>query len=115
MKLFAAISRFIHRRRAQISAAPAPFDDGLVDIARLIEVDDPPDLAPHPAADTIEPLQQTPPAGASKLAQWRQWQNEAEAIWKNHPNLSRHSVARLVKRRLHVSEQADSIARRIHK
>jgi hypothetical protein len=54
-------------------------------------------------------------AGTTKPAQWRQWQNEAEAIWKNHPNLSRHSVARLVKRRLQVSEQADSIARRIHK
>jgi hypothetical protein len=54
-------------------------------------------------------------AGATKLAQWRQWQNEAEAIWNNHPNLSRHSVARLVKRQLQVSEQADSIARRIHK
>jgi hypothetical protein len=61
VKLFAAISRFIHRRRPQTSAMPAPFDDGLVDIARLIEVDDPLDLAPHPAADAIEPLQQTLP------------------------------------------------------
>ena len=60
MKLFAAINRFIHRRRPQTSAAPAPFDDGLVDIARLIEVDEPPDVAPHPA-DTVEPLQQNTP------------------------------------------------------
>jgi hypothetical protein len=61
VKLFAAVSQFIHRRRPQTSAAQAPFDDGLVDIARLIEVDDPPDVAPHPAADTVEPLQQNTP------------------------------------------------------
>ena len=54
-------------------------------------------------------------ASASRTAQWRRWQKEAEAIWKEHPNLSRHSVARLVKRRLQLSEHADSIARRIRK
>jgi hypothetical protein len=59
VKLFAAINRYIHRRRPRTSAAPAPFDDGLVDIARLIEVDDPPALAPRPAADT---MQQTLPS-----------------------------------------------------
>ena len=30
-------------------------------------------------------------ACAARAAQWRRWQNEAEAIWKDHPNLSRHS------------------------
>ena len=54
-------------------------------------------------------------ASATRAAQWRRWQKEAEAIWKEHPNLSRHSVARLVKRRLQLSEHADSIARRIRK
>jgi hypothetical protein len=54
-------------------------------------------------------------ACASRATQWRRWQNDAEAIWKDHPNLSRHSVARLVKRRLQLSEHADSIARRIRK
>jgi len=52
VKLFAAISRFIHRRKPQISTPPAPFDDGLVDIARLIEVDDPPGLAPSSSTAT---------------------------------------------------------------
>jgi hypothetical protein len=54
-------------------------------------------------------------AGATRAAQWQRWQSDAEAIWKEHPNLSRHSVARLVKRRLQLSEHADSIARRIRK
>jgi hypothetical protein len=54
-------------------------------------------------------------ASVTRTAQWRRWQKEAEAIWKGHPNLSRHSVARLVKRRLQLSENADSIARRIRK
>jgi len=52
-------------------------------------------------------------ASAARTARWRRWQEEAEAIWKEHPNLSRHSVARLVKTRLQLSEQAGSIARRI--
>jgi hypothetical protein len=60
VNLFAAIIRFIHRRRPQTSAAPAPFDDGLVDIARLIEVDDPPALAPRPA-ESVEFSQQKLP------------------------------------------------------
>ena len=51
----------------------------------------------------------------ARAAQWRRWQSDAEAIWKDHPNLSRHSVARLVKRRLQLSKHADSIARRIRK
>jgi hypothetical protein len=50
---------------------------------------------------------------ATRAAQWRRWQSDAEAIWKNNPNLSRHAVAELVKRRLQLSEQAGSIARRI--
>ena len=54
-------------------------------------------------------------ANARRLAQWRQWQNDADAVWKDHPDLSRQSVARLVKRRLQLSENADSIARRIRK
>jgi hypothetical protein len=54
-------------------------------------------------------------ANVRRAAQWRRWQYDAEAIWKDHPNLSRHSVARLVKRRLQLSEHSDSIARRIRK
>ena len=54
-------------------------------------------------------------ARAIRAAQWPQWQSDAEAIWANHPNLSRLSVARLVKRRLQLSEKAESIARRIRK
>jgi hypothetical protein len=52
---------------------------------------------------------------ATRAAQWHRWQSHAEAIWKDHPNLSRHSVARLVKNRLQLSEHAESIARRIRK
>jgi hypothetical protein len=54
-------------------------------------------------------------ACATRAAQWQRWQSDAEAIWKEHPNLSPYSVARLVKRRLQLSENADSIARRIRK
>ena len=54
-------------------------------------------------------------ANVSKAAQWRRWQSDADAIWKDHPDLSRHSVARLVRRRLQLSERTDSIARRIRK
>jgi hypothetical protein len=54
-------------------------------------------------------------ANVRRAAKWRQWQSDAEAIWENHPNLSRLSVARLVKRRLQLSERAESIARRIRK
>jgi hypothetical protein len=50
---------------------------------------------------------------ATRAAQWRRWQSDAETIWKNNPSLSRHAVAELVKRRLQLSEQAGSIARRI--
>jgi hypothetical protein len=50
---------------------------------------------------------------ATRAAQWRRWQKEADSIWKAHPNLSRHSVARLVKKRLEATQQTDSIARRI--
>ena len=52
-------------------------------------------------------------ASGNKAAQWRRWQEEAEAIWKEHPNLSRHSVARLVKKRLQLLQQTGGIARRI--
>ena len=54
-------------------------------------------------------------ACAARAVRWRLWQSEAEAIWKDRPDLSRQSVAKLVKRRLQLSEQADSIARRIRK
>ena len=54
-------------------------------------------------------------ARALRAAQWHKWQSDADAIWKNNPNLSRHAVAELVKRRLQLSEQAGSIARRIRK
>jgi hypothetical protein len=58
-----------------------------------------------------------PPAlkRARKAAQWHRWQSHAETIWKDHPDLSRLSVALLVKKRLQLSQQADSIARRIRK
>jgi hypothetical protein len=52
---------------------------------------------------------------AARAAQWRRWQKAADSIWKAHPNLSRHSVARLVKKQLEASQQTDSIARRIRK
>ena len=54
-------------------------------------------------------------ARATRAAQWHQWKSHAESIWKEHPNLSRLSVARLIKRRLQLSEHAESIARRIRK
>jgi hypothetical protein len=66
VKLFTAINRFMHRREPQTPATPAPFDDGLVDIARLIEVDDPPAQAPRPA-DSVEPSQQTKPILGANL------------------------------------------------
>jgi len=42
---------------------------------------------------------------ATRAAQWRRWQKEADSIWKAHPNLSRHSVARLVKKRLEATSK----------
>ena len=54
-------------------------------------------------------------ANVRRAEKWRQWQSDAEAIWENHPNLSRLSVARPVKRRLQLSERAESIALRIRK
>jgi hypothetical protein len=48
-------------------------------------------------------------------SQWSRWQQAADSIWKAHPNLSRHSVARLVKKQLNATQQTDSIARRIRK
>ena len=54
-------------------------------------------------------------ANVSRAAQWRRWQSDADDIWKDRPELSRHSVARLVRRRLQVPERTDSIARRIRK
>lgn len=67
MKLFTALNRFMHRRGARSPATPALFDDGLVDIARLIEADDPPTRAPRPAADSVEPAQQTKPTLGADL------------------------------------------------
>ena len=54
-------------------------------------------------------------ANVSRATQWRRWQSDADDIWKDRPDLSRHSVARLVKRRLQVPERTDSIACRIRK
>ena len=54
-------------------------------------------------------------AANTKAAQWHRWQSHAEAIWKDNPDLSRLSVALLVKKRLQLAQQADSIARRIRK
>ena len=48
---------------------------------------------------------------ASRAAQWRRWQSDAEASWKSNPNLSRQAGAKLVQRRLQLSEQAGSITR----
>ena len=36
MKLFTALKRFLHRPQPPTSPAPAQFDDGLAEIARLI-------------------------------------------------------------------------------
>jgi hypothetical protein len=52
---------------------------------------------------------------AIRTAEWRRWQSEANAIWKDRRNLSKRAVAELVKRRLQLSEHADSIARRIRR
>lgn len=41
MKIFTALMRFVHRPRPPTPVAPAPFDDGLVQLAQLIAVDDP--------------------------------------------------------------------------
>ena len=47
MKIFTAFSRFVHRPQPPTPVAPAPFDDGLVQLAQLIAVDDP---VTHPDA-----------------------------------------------------------------
>ena len=52
---------------------------------------------------------------ATRAAQWRRWQSEADDIWEGPSGFVAPSVARLVKRRLQVSEHTDSIARRIRK
>jgi len=41
MKIFTAFSRFVHRPQPPTPVAPAPFDDGLVQLAQLIAADDP--------------------------------------------------------------------------
>ena len=41
MKIFAALRRLFHRSQPPAPVAPAPFDDGLVQLAQLIAVDDP--------------------------------------------------------------------------
>jgi hypothetical protein len=41
VKIFTALSRFVHRPQPQTPVAPVPFDDGLVQLAQLIAVDDP--------------------------------------------------------------------------
>jgi len=53
VKIFTVLMRFVHRSQPPTPVAPAPFDDGLVQLAQLIAVDDPatrPDAAdPAPA------------------------------------------------------------------
>ena len=41
MKIVAAFNRLISQTETPTSDALAPFDDGLIEIARLIEVEDP--------------------------------------------------------------------------
>jgi hypothetical protein len=41
VKILTALSRFVHRPQPPAPVAPAPFDDGLVQLAQLIAVDDP--------------------------------------------------------------------------
>jgi hypothetical protein len=45
VKIFIALGRFVHRPQPPTPTAPAPFDDGLVELARLIAVDHPPKTA----------------------------------------------------------------------
>jgi len=49
VKIVSALSRFVHRHEPPNLAAPEVFDDGLIEIARLIEVDDPVKAAEPPA------------------------------------------------------------------
>lgn len=56
MKIFTALSRFVHRPQPPTPVAPVPFDDGLVQLAQLIAVDDPatrPDAAEPAPAHTV--------------------------------------------------------------
>jgi hypothetical protein len=41
LKIVAAFNRLIHQTESPTPAALAPFDDGLIELARLIEVEDP--------------------------------------------------------------------------
>jgi hypothetical protein len=60
VKIFTALSRFVHRSPSPTPVAPAPFDDGLVQLAQLIAVDDP---ATSPdAADTSPRMESAPPS-----------------------------------------------------
>ena len=73
MKIFTALRRFVHRSQPPTPVAPAPFDDGLVQLAQLIAVDDPatrPDAAdasphigsaPPPSFETPQPLRYSGP------------------------------------------------------
>lgn len=47
MKLFSALGPFVHRRAP---VASVPFDDGLVEFARLMDVNDPVKAVTLPAA-----------------------------------------------------------------
>jgi hypothetical protein len=46
---------------------------------------------------------------------WRQWNCEAKKIWSAKPDLTKASVAELVKKRLELRESSDTIARRLKK
>jgi hypothetical protein len=50
VKIFTALMRFVHRSQPPAPVAPAPFDDGLVQLAELIAVD-----APATRPDAADP------------------------------------------------------------
>jgi hypothetical protein len=53
VKIFTALGRFVHPPQPPTPTAPAPFDDGLIELARLIAVDHPAKAATLP--DTAAP------------------------------------------------------------
>jgi hypothetical protein len=50
---------------------------------------------------------------ATRAAEWKRWQAEADDIWLQHPGLSRTAVAELVQKRLRLADHAKSVARRL--
>jgi hypothetical protein len=62
--LFTALTSFLHRPQPPTAPAPALFDDGLAEIARLIAADD--DAARLDAADA-GPVRRSPSAPAASM------------------------------------------------